>query len=34
MSGLMGQIFHTRKSEANVSDEEVKRVQHILTLDY
>ena len=33
LSGLMGQILHTRNSGASVSNEEAVRVQHTPTLD-
>ena len=33
LSELMGQILHTRNSEASVSDEEAERVLHTSTLD-
>ena len=33
LSGLMGQILHTRNSGASISDEEVERVHQTPTLD-
>ena len=33
LSGLIGQILHTRNSGASVSDEEAEQVQHTATLD-